>query len=200
MKDFNIEKINFEKSGGLVPAIVQDVATRQVLMLAFCNRESLAQSVATGRATFFSRTRNKLWVKGETSGNFLPIRKILPDCDGDTVLFLVDAPKETCHLKQFSCFGDEIFSLQKLEKIIADRADKMPAGSHTATLFGQGTDRILQKFGEEAVEVLLAGKNENEKEFLGEAADLIFHFLVLLRCRKVSLRELEKFLQGRHQK
>lgn len=192
-------KLNFKKLGGLIPAIIQDVNTQQVLMLGFMNAEAFEQTKKTKKVTFYSRTRKKLWTKGETSGNFLEVIKIIPDCDNDTILILANPIGNTCHTGEYSCFGEEEFSLKKLEKIIQKRKKEMPAGSYTTELFKKGLDRITQKVGEEATEVVIASKNRDKKKLKEEVSDLIYHLLVLLTEKKITIEDIEKTLKKRHE-
>ncbi len=194
--------IDFEKGGGLVPVIVQDSVTMQVLMLAWMNREALEKTKSTGKATFFSRTRNKLWVKGETSGNWLNVVSIKADCDSDTILLKAEPSGPVCHTGSDTCFGekdrDNIWFLQKLDKIIGDRKLKLPENSYTTALFKAGVDKIAQKVGEEAVELIIEAVGKRDKEFLDEAADLLYHLMVLLKHRDHSINDLAWVLEERH--
>jgi phosphoribosyl-AMP cyclohydrolase / phosphoribosyl-ATP pyrophosphohydrolase len=194
------EKINFEKSGGLVPCIVQDAATRQVLMLGYMNRQALDQTLAEGKITFFSRTRQRLWTKGETSGNFLHLVDVLSDCDGDTLLFRARPEGPVCHTGSDTCFGEEneLAGLAFLEKIIADRKKNPKAGSYTNELLNAGINKIAQKVGEESVELIIESKDDNRTLFLNEAADLMYHYLVLLSAKGCSLHDVVSILKQRH--
>ena len=193
--------IDFEKyTDGLVPAIVQDAETRKILMLGFMNAEALEQTEKSGKATFFSRSRQKLWTKGETSGNFLFVREILIDCDADTILIKAEPAGAVCHTGADTCFAEknerEDF-LFELEKIINDRKDNPAETSYTAKLFGKGISKIAQKVGEEAVELIIEAKDANEELFKSEAADLLYHFLVLLAAKDVKLRDVLETLKER---
>lgn len=195
--------INFSKSpDGLIPAIIQDAATMQVLMLGYMNEESLQKTKVEGRVTFYSRSKQRLWTKGETSDNFLLVKEILEDCDNDTILIKAEPQGPTCHTGDISCFGkaNDSFSLQELEKVIIDRKNNPTEKSYTASLFNKGINKIAQKVGEEAVEIVIEAKDDNDELFLGEAADLMFHYLVLLQAKGFTLNEVVKVLEGRHKK
>jgi phosphoribosyl-ATP pyrophosphohydrolase/phosphoribosyl-AMP cyclohydrolase len=194
-------KIDFEKSGdGLVPAIVQDVATQKVLMLGYMNRKAFEQTRSSGRVTFFSRSRGTLWTKGETSGNFLNVKEILLDCDADTILIKVEPTGPVCHTGTDTCFNEtnenEDF-LFELEKVIGDRKTDPTEQSYTSRLFGRGLNKIAQKFGEEAVELIIEAKDDNLDLFKAEAADVLYHFLVLLRAKDVEFRAVLQTLKDR---
>lgn len=196
-------KPQFEKyADGLMPAIVQDAATDQVLMLGFMSEASLEKSVETGLVTFYSRSRNTLWTKGETSGNFLRIKEILSDCDNDTLLIKAIPDGPVCHAGTPTCFGDDQTHANKnilfeLEKIIEQRQANPLPDSYTSSLFTKGINKIAQKVGEEAVELVIEAKDENIDAFKSEAADLLFHFLVLLRAKSVGLDEVITTLSDR---
>lgn len=189
-------KPQFEKyADGLVPAIVQDAATDQVLMLGFMSEASLEKSVETGLVTFYSRSRNTVWTKGETSGNFLRIKQILSDCDNDTLLIKADPDGPVCHTGTPTCFADDQTHANKnilfeLEKIIEQRQTDPLEDSYTSSLFAKGINKIAQKVGEEAVELVIEAKDENIDAFKSEAADLLFHFLVLLRAKNVAFDDV----------
>ena len=187
---------------GLMPAIIQDAQTLEVLMLGFMNEEALAQTRAEGKVTFFSRSKQRLWTKGETSNNFLLVKEILTDCDQDTILIKAEPLGPTCHTGDTSCFGKENdqFSLQQLEKIIADRKNNPTEKSYTASLFAKGINKVAQKVGEEAVEIVIEAKDNNKELFLGEAADLMFHYLVLLQAKEFTLQDVLQVLEERHHK
>jgi phosphoribosyl-ATP pyrophosphohydrolase/phosphoribosyl-AMP cyclohydrolase len=182
--------IDWDKQGGLVPAIVQDADSGRVLMLGYMDREALAQTQRSGRVTFFSRRRQRLWTKGETSGHGLALVALAVDCDGDTLLVQARPAGPTCHLGRRSCFAHAPAPgvLAVLDEVIAARARERPAGSYTTTLFAAGVPRIAQKVGEEGVEVALAAVAGDEDALLAESADLLFHLAVLLRARGLSLR------------
>lgn len=196
-----MDKIDFEKGGGLVPAIVQDRATLQVLMLAYMDRAALEETLASGEATFFSRSRNERWRKGETSGNRLKAVSVTPDCDGDALLVLVEPMGPACHLGTTSCFGSDeapgVGRLGALERTIASRVSTPRDSSRTARLFASGVKRIAQKVGEEGVECALAGAAGDVDELHNEAADLLYHLIALLHARKTSLGDVMKVLEAR---
>ncbi|MCS6873276.1 MAG: bifunctional phosphoribosyl-AMP cyclohydrolase/phosphoribosyl-ATP diphosphatase HisIE [Pyrinomonadaceae bacterium] len=194
-------EVNFGKySDGLVPVVVQDVETLQVLMLGFMNREAFEETRRTGKAVFYSRSRQKLWVKGETSGSFLLVREILIDCDSDTILLKVKSLGNVCHTGAETCFNEKS-DLRKvlfeLENLIRERREQMPSGSYTTKLFSGGINKIAQKFGEEAVELIIEAKDEDIERFKAEAADLVYHFLVLLAAKEVSLADVLQVLKER---
>jgi phosphoribosyl-ATP pyrophosphohydrolase/phosphoribosyl-AMP cyclohydrolase len=203
---FDIGRVDFAKGEGLVPAIVQDATTGAVLMMAYMNREALEQTVARGRAVFFSRSKQRLWEKGETSGHSLDVVDIALDCDSDTLLVTTHPRGPACHNGTLTCFGDEprsaaarVAFLAKLEDVIAQRATDKPEASYTARLLEKGVARVAQKVGEEGVELALAGAAQGEDKVVEEAADLLFHMLVLMRARGVSLSQVVRQLESRHQ-
>jgi len=195
--------LNFDKQNGLIPAIVQDAATSQVLMLGFMNREALEISRKTGFVTFYSRTRRQIWTKGETSGNYLRLKSITPDCDGDTLLITALPDGPVCHTGNATCFSSEnrngIGFLNTLTDIIEERRNEPAEQSYTAKLLAAGPKRVAKKVGEEAVELALEAENPDNKRFLSEAADLVFHLQVLLASRKLSLADVAETLKQRHQ-
>lgn len=189
-------------SKGLLPAVVQDVDTGLVLMLGYMNAEALEVTRACGQVTFYSRSKQRLWTKGESSGHVLQLVSIQLDCDGDTLLVLARPQGPTCHNGTTTCFGDfpgpEVAFLGTLGRLIEQRQQTRPAGSYTTRLFDAGTRRIAQKVGEEGVETALAAVAQGKDELLGEAADLLFHLLVLLRDRGLGLNEVAATLRARH--
>lgn len=194
-------KLNFEKLGGLMPAIIVDYNTEAILMLGFMNKEAFQKTIDTKRVTFFSRTKNSLWVKGETSGNFLELVDIKDDCDNDTLLVYVNPAGPTCHTGDYSCFKVDKTNIQflnKLFELIKDRKSKMPEGSYTTKLFTQGTNRIIQKVGEEAIETVIAAKNRDKKEIVNEVSDLIYHLFVMLSEQEIEFDEIVENLARRH--
>lgn len=201
VKPDNLAAVDFAKGGGLVPAVVQDAATLQVLMLAYMDEAALAETLQSGEATFFSRSRGGRWRKGETSGNRLKVVSVTADCDGDTLLVLAEPMGPACHLGTTSCFGAEdapgLGRLARLEQTIAGRAGADPQASWTAKLLAQGPKRIAQKVGEEGVETALAGAAGDEEELANESADLVYHLLVLLRSRGMALKDVVKVLAAR---
>jgi phosphoribosyl-AMP cyclohydrolase / phosphoribosyl-ATP pyrophosphohydrolase len=194
--------LKFEKyADGLVPAVVQDADTGRVLMLGFMNEEAVETTLTTGRVTFFSRSKGRLWTKGETSGNGLELVSIAPDCDADTLLIKANPQGPTCHTGADTCFGEanELMGfLSELESIIAARRIEQPYGSYVAKLFGKGLNKIAQKVGEEAVETVIASKDDDSEAFRNEAADLLFHLLVLLGAKETSLNDVVEVLRSRH--
>lgn len=195
--------INFSKTpDGLIPAIIQDAQTQQVLMLGYMNEEALEKTQKEGKVTFYSRSKQRLWTKGETSNHFLIVKEILEDCDKDTILIKATPQGPTCHTGTTSCFGtdNDEFSLQELETIISDRKNNPTEKSYTASLFKKGINKIAQKVGEEAVEIVIEAKDNNSDLFLGEAADLMFHYLVLLQAKNFSLKDVVNVLDERHRK
>lgn len=197
-------KIDWKKMDGLIPVVVQNAFTQQVLMLGYMNQEALAQTLETRRVTFFSRSKNRLWTKGETSGHYLNVVRAEADCDNDSLLVNAIPDGPTCHRETASCFGQEtspgLGFLGELSQVIAQRHATLPEGSYTTALFKEGIDRMAQKVGEEGVEVVIAAKNEDQEKLIGEAADLVFHLMVLLKARSLSLFEVAQSLRDRHQK
>lgn len=193
--------INFDKyADGLVPAIVQDEATRVVLMLGFMNREAFEMTKTDGRVTFFSRSREQLWTKGETSGNFLDVVEILADCDADTILIKAKPHGPVCHTGASTCFeetNEHADYLSALEAVIKDRKANPESGSYTSKLFAKGINKIAQKVGEEAVELVIEAKDDDEELFRNEAADLLYHLLVLLAAKNVALGDVLATLKSR---
>lgn len=194
--------IDFSKLNGLVPAIIQDDQTRKVLMLGFMNEEAYAKTIESGLVTFFSRTKNRLWTKGEESGNFLKVVNILNDCDQDTLLILVNPVGPVCHTGSDTCWGEEnkgdVFFLNFLQGFIKKRFEEMPEGSYTTTLFKKGVNRMAQKVGEEAVETVIEATNGTDEMFLYEASDLMYHLIVLLTSKGYSLDDIGRELKKRH--
>lgn len=187
---------------GLLPAIIQDRYTRKVLMLGYMNTEALQQTIKTGKVTFFSRSKNRLWTKGETSGNFLQFSSISLDCDSDTFLIQALPQGPTCHTGADTCWNEQNDSntlfLEYLESIIAQRKLYPDKNSYTSTLFLKGINKIAQKVGEEAVEVVIEAKDDNDNLFLNESADLLFHFLILLQAKNKKLSDVILILEDRH--
>jgi phosphoribosyl-ATP pyrophosphohydrolase/phosphoribosyl-AMP cyclohydrolase len=188
--------INFDKSNGLVPVIIQDSATLQVLMLGYMNEEAFKKTQHEKRVTFFSRSRNRLWTKGETSGNFLVVNHIMMDCDNDTLLIKATPQGPTCHTGSTSCFKEETSKgfLYHLQNIISQRIDTNDATSYTNKLYRKGVNKVAQKVGEEAVELVIEAKDNNDDLFKNEAADLLYHFLILLKLKNIQLEEIEDVL------
>jgi phosphoribosyl-ATP pyrophosphohydrolase/phosphoribosyl-AMP cyclohydrolase len=201
--DFKIKKmktIDFKKMNGLVPAVIQDNTTLQVLMVGFMNEEALEKTQKEGRVTFFSRSKNRLWTKGETSGNYLSVKEITADCDNDSILIKVDPAGPVCHTGSRSCFGEEPSKgfLYKLEQIINQRIDDNIEESYTNKIFRKGINKAAQKVGEEAVELIIEAKDDNIDLFKNEAADLLYHFSILLKMKGTSISEIEDCLSLRH--
>ncbi len=194
------KKLNFDKLQGLVPCVVQDVHTNKVLMLGFMNEESLAKTEREQRVTFFSRSKKRLWTKGETSGNFLEVVSILPDCDSDTLLIKARPKGPVCHTGADTCFQEknQEAGLSFLEAVIDERKRNPKSGSYTNHLLSAGINKVAQKVGEEAVELVIEAKDNDKEKFLNEAADLMYHYLVLLSAKGFALSDVEKVLQGRH--
>lgn len=194
--------IDFSKSNGLVPAIIQDYMTSKVLMLGYMNEEAFLKTQETGQVTFFSRTKNRLWTKGEESGNFLNVKSISVDCDNDTLLIKVNPVGSVCHTGADTCWGEsnqgDISFLKFLQDFIEIRHAEMPEGSYTTSLFRKGINRMAQKVGEEAVETVIEATNGTEEGFLYEASDLVYHLIVLLRSKGYSLDDIGRELKKRH--
>ncbi|MBN2733164.1 MAG: bifunctional phosphoribosyl-AMP cyclohydrolase/phosphoribosyl-ATP diphosphatase HisIE [Balneolaceae bacterium] len=204
----DIKELDFDKGNGLIPAIIQDGDTGQVLMLGYMNEDAVQQTLEEELVTFYSRSKQRLWTKGETSGNTLDLVEIQQDCDNDTLLILAKPNGPTCHTGEQSCFHQKDFTpqagklgfLTELEDLIKSRKKEMPDDSYTTYLFEKGIDKITQKVGEEAVETVIEAKNNKKKKFIGEVADLLFHLMVLLRAKNVSLKKVAKKLEKRHNK
>lgn len=198
-----LAQLDWSKGDGLLPAVVQDASTRAVLMLGYMNREALEHTQSTGRVTFYSRSKQRLWTKGETSNHFLNVVSITPDCDNDTLLVLAHPQGPVCHTGTDTCFGnvterDDFAFLAHLERVLSDRIAQQPEGSYTTKLWAAGTKRIAQKVGEEGVEVALAATAGDTKEVVSEAADLLFHLMLLLRKRELALQDVVDELERRH--
>jgi phosphoribosyl-ATP pyrophosphohydrolase/phosphoribosyl-AMP cyclohydrolase len=192
-------RLDWGKGDGLLPVVVQDAANLRVLMLGYMNAEALAATRASGKVTFYSRSKQRLWTKGESSGHFLEVVSIDQDCDDDTLLVLAHPRGPTCHLGRASCFPEAPANfLGTLDALVAERERTRPAGSYTTTLFEKGTRRIAQKVGEEGVETALAAVAQGDEELLGESADLLYHLLVLLRARGLGLADVLQLLEARH--
>jgi phosphoribosyl-ATP pyrophosphohydrolase/phosphoribosyl-AMP cyclohydrolase len=194
--------MDFTKLNGLIPAIVQDAQTGVVLMLGFMNEDAYNKTLETDRVTFFSRSKQRLWTKGETSGNFLNVVKILTDCDNDTLLIKARPEGPACHTGADTCFGEDnkggVAFLQYLQEFIARRYEEMPEGSYTTSLFRKGVNRMAQKVGEEAVETVIEATNGTDEGFIYEASDLLYHLIVLLTSKGHTIGELGEELQKRH--
>jgi phosphoribosyl-ATP pyrophosphohydrolase/phosphoribosyl-AMP cyclohydrolase len=197
-------KVDFEKMNGLVIAIVQDAISGKVLMQGYMNEAALAKTQETGKVTFYSRSKKRLWTKGETSGNFIELVSLSADCDGDSILVKANPLGPVCHTGADTCF-DEVNSsktgfIDQLRAIIKDRKNNPSDESYTASLFAKGINKIAQKVGEEAVEIVIEAKDDNKDLFLGEAADLMFHYLILLEAKWYELDEVMAVLMERHKK
>ena len=196
----NTLSIDFSKLNGLVPCVIQDAKTLTVLMLGFMNEEAYQKTLREKRVTFFSRSKERLWTKGETSGNFLELVDILLDCDNDSLLVKVNPAGPVCHTGADTCFSEtnKRWDLQSLEEIIKDRKNNPAKGSYTTSLFESGINKIAQKVGEEAIELVIEAKDENKELFLNEGADLMYHYLVLLTAKGYALADVLEVLKQRH--
>jgi phosphoribosyl-ATP pyrophosphohydrolase/phosphoribosyl-AMP cyclohydrolase len=194
--------MDYSKLNGLIPAIIQDARSNRVLMLGFMNKEAYKKTKKEGKVTFFSRTRNQLWTKGEESGNFLYVKEILKDCDQDTVLIKAEPAGPVCHTGNDTCFNEinhgDIDFLTSLQNLIQQRKRDMPDNSYTTKLFARGINKIAQKVGEEAVELVIEAKDDDDHLFLNEAADLMYHLMVLLTAKGYALDDVAKILESRH--
>ena len=196
-------QIDFEKGGGLVPAIIQDPTTGKVLMLGYMNQEAYEKTMATGKVTFYSRSRQCLWTKGETSGNYLHLVSISVDCDNDTLLVKATPDGPTCHTGTDTCWGEKnetnpLLFLSELQDFIIKRHEEMPEGSYTTSLFKDGLNRMAQKVGEEALELVIEAVNGTNDRLIYEGSDMLYHLIVLLTSKGMRIEELAKELQTRH--
>ncbi len=193
--------IKYDSTTGLVPAIIQDYETQKVLMLGYMSVEAYQQTLDTGKVTFYSRSRKRLWTKGETSGNFLKVKEIKNDCDNDSLLIQVEPTGPVCHTGSDTCWNEEntnnIYFLNKLEAIIKDRKERPDEASYTSSLFKKGINKVAQKVGEEAVELIIEAKDNDKSLFLNEAADLLYHYLILLSAKGFGLKEVIDILDTR---
>lgn len=197
----NSENLNFEKMNGLIPAIIVDDVTNQILMLGFMNEEAYNKTIDTKKVTFYSRTKNRLWTKGETSGDYLIVKNIIADCDKDTLLVYANPLGNTCHTGNYNCFNIEknnINFFNLLFNLIKDRKEKMPKNSYTTKLFLRGENRIIQKVGEEAIETVIAAKNNDKDEIINEVSDLMYHLFVMLVQKEIDINEIAGKLIERH--
>lgn len=195
------ENLNFDKMNGLIPTIIVDAGTNQILMLGFMNEDAYNKTIAIGKVTFYSRTKNRLWTKGETSGNYLLVKKIITDCDRDSLLIYVNPLGNTCHTGNYSCFSVEKNSINffnLLFGLIKQRNEELPDNSYTTKLFLQGENRIIQKVGEEAIETVIAAKNNDRDEIINEVSDLIYHLFVMLVQKGIDINEISEKLLERH--
>lgn len=197
-----MENIDFTKGNGLVPVVIQDNNTLQVLMVGYMNEEALNKTEKDGKVTFFSRSKNRLWTKGETSGNFLFVKEILSDCDNDSILIKVNPAGPVCHTGSTACFAEETPKgfIYHLEQIINQRIDEDTSDSYTNKLYKKGINKVAQKVGEEAVELIIEAKDDNDDLFKNEAADLLYHLLILLKTKNITLQSIEEVLKERHKK
>jgi len=195
-------KINYTKLNGLVPCVVQDAKTLRVLMLGFMNEEAYTKTIFSKRVTFYSRSKQRLWTKGETSGNYLELVDVLIDCDNDTLLIKANPLGPACHTGADTCFNEKNngWNIQSLESTIRERKANPKKGSYTNSLFDSGINKVAQKVGEEAVELVIEAKDNNRELFLGEAADLMYHYLVLLAAKDYTLNDVTEVLKKRHTK
>ena len=195
-----MKNIDFNKGNGLVPVVIQDDTTLQVLMVGYMNKEAFEKTRKEKKVTFFSRSKNRLWTKGETSGNYLIVKEILSDCDNDSMLIRVNPEGPVCHTGNTSCFGDETVKgfIYRLEQIINQRIENDNKDSYTNRLFKKGINKVAQKVGEEAVELIIEAKDDNIELFNNEAADLLYHLLLLLKVKETNLQRIEKILKERH--
>jgi len=193
-------KLDFEKGDGLIPAIIQDAYTSEVLMLGYMNLEAYKKTQSDKRVTFFSRTKNRLWTKGEESGNFLDVKEIIKDCDSDTLLIKAVPAGPVCHTGSDTCFGKSKAKgfLYKLQEVINERIESKDASSYTYKIFSNGINKAAQKVGEEAVELIIEAKDNNRELLLNESADLLYHLLILLKLKDVKLEDIEDVLIKRH--
>jgi phosphoribosyl-AMP cyclohydrolase / phosphoribosyl-ATP pyrophosphohydrolase len=196
----DINSLDWDKTAGLLPVIIQDYKTLEVLMLGYMNAEALEKTQAEGKVTFFSRSKNRLWTKGETSNNFLFVKELFVDCDQDTILIKADALGPTCHTGSRSCFKTDFNQnfIFELENIINDRYENPVEGSYINKMRNKGLNKIAQKVGEEGVETVIAALAESEEELIGEASDLVFHLLFLLKEKGLSIQDIAKNLEKRH--
>jgi phosphoribosyl-ATP pyrophosphohydrolase/phosphoribosyl-AMP cyclohydrolase len=197
-----MEQIDFAKGNGLIPVVIQDNNTLRVLMLGYMNEDAFKKTLEEKKVTFFSRSKNRLWTKGETSGNYLYVEEISADCDNDSILIKATPAGPTCHTGSTSCFGDETAKgfIYKLEHIINQRIKNNTEESYTNRLFKKGINKVAQKVGEEAVELVIEAKDDNIELFRNEAADLFYHLLILFKAKGVTLQSIEEVLKERHKK
>ena len=197
-----MKQIDFNKGNGLVPVVIQDNNTLQVLMVGYMNEEALIKTQKENKVTFFSRSKNRLWTKGETSGNFLFVKEILSDCDNDSILIKVTPAGPVCHTGSIACFDENTAKgfIYELEQIINQRIESDNNDSYTNKLYKKGINKVAQKVGEEAVELIIEAKDDNIGLFKNEAADLLYHLLILLRSKDINLQSIEEVLKERHNK
>jgi phosphoribosyl-AMP cyclohydrolase / phosphoribosyl-ATP pyrophosphohydrolase len=193
-------QLDFSKGNGLIPVVIQDNSTLQVLMVGYMNEEAFGKTIHEKKVTFFSRSKNRLWTKGETSGNFLYVESVLSDCDNDSILIKVKPAGPVCHTGSTSCFAEETAKgfVYKLEQVINQRIEENSTESYTNKLFRRGINKMAQKVGEEAVELVIESKDDNIDLFKNEAADLLYHLLILLKAKGINLQSVEEVLKERH--
>ncbi|WP_323758408.1 bifunctional phosphoribosyl-AMP cyclohydrolase/phosphoribosyl-ATP diphosphatase HisIE [Roseivirga sp.] len=198
----NTNEVDFSKGDGLVPVIIQDQVSNKVLMLGYMNAEALEKTLSEGKVTFFSRSKNRLWTKGETSNNYINAKEVLIDCDSDTLLIKAKPEGPTCHTGDDTCFQESneigVEFLDQLTQVIKERRTKSPEESYVSHLFSKGMNKIAQKVGEEAVELVIEAKDNDESLFLNEGADLLFHYMVLLEAKGYTLKDVTSILKERH--
>tara|TARA_R100000697_G_C5367468_1_gene176349 strand:+ start:43 stop:657 length:615 start_codon:yes stop_codon:yes gene_type:complete len=198
----NTNEVDFSKGDGLVPVIIQDQVSNKVLMLGYMNAEALEKTLSEGKVTFFSRSKNRLWTKGETSNNYIIVKEVLIDCDSDTLLIKAKPEGPTCHKGDDTCFEESneigVEFLDQLTQVIKERKTKSPEESYVSHLFSKGMNKIAQKVGEEAVELVIEAKDNDESLFLNEGADLLFHYMVLLEAKGYTLKDVISILKERH--
>jgi phosphoribosyl-ATP pyrophosphohydrolase/phosphoribosyl-AMP cyclohydrolase len=201
-KNDKMEQIDFTKGNGLVPVVIQDYKTLQVLMVGYMNEEALNKTRKDKKVTFFSRSKNRFWTKGETSGNYLYVEEISADCDNDSILIKVNPAGPVCHTGSTSCFGEETAKgfIYELEHVINQRIENNIKKSYTNKLYKKGINKVAQKVGEEAVELIIESRDDNIDLFKNEAADLLYHLLILLKAKGVNMQSIEEVLKERHQK
>ena len=197
-----MKRIDFSKGNGLVPVVIQDNNTLQVLMVGYMNEEAFEKTINEKRVTFFSRSKNRLWTKGETSGNYLYVEEILSDCDNDSILIKVKPAGPVCHTGSTACFGEETAKgfIYELEKVITQRILNDADDSYTNKLYKKGINKVAQKVGEEAIELIIEARDNNIDLFKNEAADLLYHFMILLKTKGINLQSVEEVLEKRHKK
>jgi phosphoribosyl-AMP cyclohydrolase / phosphoribosyl-ATP pyrophosphohydrolase len=202
MRQLEVDKVVFDDANGLIPVVIQDLQTNKVLMMAYMNKAALQQTLDTKIVTFYSRSKQKLWVKGETSGNNLALCEAYMDCDSDTLLLKVNPQGPVCHTGTDTCWEEKNVGsfIPSLEAIIEDRKNNPGENYYTSNLFKKGINKIAQKVGEEAIETIIEAKDNNSKMFLNEAADLLFHYLILLQAKGFKLNDVEEILRGRNRR
>ncbi|MBT6068713.1 bifunctional phosphoribosyl-AMP cyclohydrolase/phosphoribosyl-ATP diphosphatase HisIE [Candidatus Peregrinibacteria bacterium] len=196
--NIDISKLDFSKQNGLIPAVIQNVETLEVLMLGFMSEEAIKKTIEEGKVTFFSRTKGRLWQKGETSGNYLEVEEIKVDCDSDSLLILASPAGPTCHKGTRSCFKEANFGILQLFKLIQRRKEELPENSYTTSLFEEGIEKILEKVEEESAEVIQAARGEGRQRLIEESCDLIYHLFVLLNNEDITINDIQAELKARN--